>query len=114
MAFVVSTQPGCGSEGCHAGVAMSDDEFFEGYAPDLIYKPCACHPKACIRCRGAGWASEDVAEAQGSDDCAACDGSGWIGAPEHPDFRYSDPVAWRDFIRDDDAPSTANDSTGGA
>jgi len=92
MSFLTSTHAGCGKEGCHAGVAMSDDEFYEGYARDTIYPPCRCHPKFCATCSGTGWAPEAIAAKQDCDDCPDCDGCGWRGDPEHPDDRYDCPT----------------------
>lgn len=98
MAFKVSTHAGCGKEGCHSGVAMDDDEYFEGYAHDTIYPPCSCHPKYCPTCRGSGMTEEDDDGAWG--DCPDCR-AGWRGSPEHPDCRYSNPDAWREFLKED-------------
>lgn len=92
--FKVSIQKGCGDGGCHGGVAMDDDTYFEGYERDVIYPPCRCHPKFCVTCCGTGIAPDDIAVCQSSDDCPDCE-SGWRGdGPEHPDHRYSDPEQW--------------------
>lgn len=93
--FNVSKHNGCGREGCHAGVAMDDDTYFEGYARDVVYPPCSCHPKFCKTCGGTGWAPEEIAAKQNKDDCPDCDGSGWRGEAEHPDYRYVDPEQWK-------------------
>lgn len=98
----VSTHTGCGQSGCHHGVAMDDDEYFEGYARDTIYPPCICHPKFCKTCHGTGWAPEEIAEKINSDDCPDCR-AGWTGdGPEHPDCRYEDPKAWAEFTSDNE------------
>lgn len=89
--FKVSAHTGCGKEGCHSGVAMDDDTYFEGYERDVIYPPCSCHPSYCPTCKGSGLTEDDDGE---SGDCPDCE-SGWRGECEHPDYRYSDPEAWR-------------------
>lgn len=85
MSFDVSRQPDC-PLGCHAGIVMDDDEYYEGYQRDVVYPPCECHPKHCNVCGGTGWCPPEIAHT--SDDCPKCDGTGWLGAPEHPDDRY--------------------------
>ncbi|ADJ22980.1 hypothetical protein Hden_1167 [Hyphomicrobium denitrificans ATCC 51888] len=99
MTFIVSKQSGCGKEGCHAGVAMDDDTYFEGYEPDVIYRPCQCHPKCCPTCGGSGEKEVDF----GTADCPDCN-AGWRGDAEHPDCRYSDPATWREMMAENDAP----------
>lgn len=92
--FKVSTHKTCHRPGCHSGVVMDDDTYFEGYERDVVYQPCECHPSHCPTCHGTGWAPEEIAEKQNKDDCPDCNG-GWRGEAEHPDYRYADPEQWK-------------------
>ena len=91
--FKVSKHAGCGRGGCHNGVLMDDDTYYEGYERDVIYPPCVCHPKYCKTCEGIGIAPEEIAARQNCDDCPDCN-AGWRGDAEHPDHRYTDPEQW--------------------
>jgi hypothetical protein len=71
--------------GCHDGVRMDDDEYHEGWQPDVIYPPCPFNPLRCETCGGSGDAPKLMAEAMNRDDCADCDGTGWKGGdPKWP------------------------------
>lgn len=70
--FDVSICTSCHRPGCHCGVVMDDDTYFEGYAHDTVYPPCECHPKFCKTCNGTGWAPEEIADKINSDDCPDC------------------------------------------
>lgn len=119
--FIVSSLKGCERHGnlgdwgpsitgyqqdheCYSGVWMDADHYHEGYRPDEVYKPCQCHPKHCKACHGIGWTEVEYSSlpefVPGKDEdgpvqieCEVCEGSGWIGEPEHPDDRY---VGWKD------------------
>lgn len=73
-----------GSEiGCQDGVRMDDDEYSEGWHPDVIYPPCTHSPLKCEACNGTGICPANVESA--SDDCPMCDGTGWKNAdPQWP------------------------------
>lgn len=71
-----------GESGCHDGVWMDDDEYYEGWASDTIYHPCPNHPKFCKKCHGSG----SLVDKDGAQyDCTnkTCQ-SGWKGEPEWP------------------------------
>lgn len=73
--------------GCHNGVWMDDDEYAEGWQPDVIYRPCPNHPKCCKKCGGSG----ELRDKDGSSyDCTnkTCN-AGWKGTHEYPDNRYA-------------------------
>ena len=75
--------------GCHNGVWMDDDEYAEGWQPDVVTRPCPNNPARCDRCDGSGVAPKDVTT---QDDCPACDGTGWRnGDWQEPDDRYRRP-----------------------
>lgn len=82
-------QPGTylNESGCHDGVWMDDDEYYEGWAPDTIYPPCPNHPKSCKKCGGNG-SLRKWNEALGCYDVTDCPNktcqSGWKGAPQWP------------------------------
>lgn len=59
--------------GCHDGVRMDDDDYGEGWQPDVVYPPCKFNPNRCSRCDGTG----DAKPSDDRDDCSACDGTGW-------------------------------------
>lgn len=65
--------------GCHDGVLMDDDEYFEGWQQDVIYPPCPHNPAMCGTCCGSGEAPEKVAARLMQDDCPDCNGTGWRG-----------------------------------
>ena len=72
--------------GCHNGVWMDDDEYHEGWQPDVVYRPCPNHPKCCKKCGGSG----TLYDKDGSSyDCTnkTCN-SGWKGSWEYPDDRF--------------------------
>ena len=79
-----------GSEvGCHDGVAMDDDEHADGWQHDVIYPPCPHNPLRCETCSGSGDCPETIKD--GSDDCPACNGTGWKdGNPQWPARRLDD------------------------
>lgn len=60
--------------GCHEGVLMDDDTYFEGWQPDVIYQPCYFNPFSCQFCKGTGVAPKEY---HLSEDCPSCDGTGW-------------------------------------
>lgn len=79
--------------GCHGGVWMDDDEYAEGWQPDVVYPPCPNHPKACKKCGGRGEMLKWNVElgCYDSFDCTnkTCR-SGWKCTPQYPDDRYED------------------------
>lgn len=110
--FKVSTHAGCGQSGCHAGVVMDDDTYYEGYEHDVVYPPCSCHPNFCPTCSGTGWAPERLAIEHDRDDCPDCDG-GWRGDALHPDHRYSDPAQWKKDMAEEVSTPIGADATDG-
>lgn len=83
MTWHGSQEPACrpgtylSEMGCHDGVRMDDDDYGEGWQPDVAYPPCQFNPKRCPTCDGTGNAPPLMAEALNRDDCADCDGNGW-------------------------------------
>lgn len=68
--------------GCHDGVRMDDDEYHEGWQPDVVYPPCPYSPLCCPSCGGDGRSRDPNHD---SDDCAPCNGTGWTDAkPQWP------------------------------
>lgn len=68
--------------GCHDGVRMDDDEYHEGWQDDVVYPPCPHSPLCCKACGGDGLSRDPKSE---SDDCDACQGSGWKdNSPQWP------------------------------
>lgn len=61
--------------GCHDGVLMDDDEYHEGWQPDVVYPPCPHSPLKCQTCNGTGICPAHIDST--SDDCPMCDGVGW-------------------------------------
>lgn len=69
---------------CHEGILIDADEYAEGWQRDVIYQPCSCNPKFCMRCRGIGMIVDD----EGAGDCPHCN-CGWVGEIEY----LSEPTA---------------------
>lgn len=68
-----------GDRECINGVCIDVDVYTEGWERDVIYPPAPCHPNRCERCNGSGDATEIDAEANHSDDCPECHGTGYKG-----------------------------------
>ncbi len=62
---------------CVNGILIDIDVYHEGWESDVVYPPAPCHPAYCWDCRGTGFAPLTDARAN-SDDCASCDGTGYI------------------------------------
>ena len=92
--------------GCHNGVWMDDDEYAEGWQPDVIYQPCPNNPKGCKKCKGTGtvftWSADKTGRYHHDCPNKTCGGTGWKGEPQYPDDRYEktqtehDPAQARD------------------
>lgn len=86
--------------GCHNGCWMDDDEYAEGWDPDVVILPCPYNPSACKKCGGQGWTAEiedngkyEPNPEQIQVSCKFCNASGWEGGVyQEPDDRYSNPA----------------------
>lgn len=63
--------------GCYDGVRMDDDEYHEGWQPDVVYPPCRFSPHACVTCSGTGAAPPLMSKALNTEECVDCHGNGW-------------------------------------
>lgn len=73
---------------CVNGVLIDIDEAHEGWQDDVLYPPAPCHPKFCKPCNGSGRCPDGV-EAD-SDDCPACEGSGYVGGDDDCQARLTE------------------------
>ena len=79
--------------GCHDGVHMDDDEYFEGWQADTLYHPCPHNSARCRKCKGTG-STKDGGE------CRPCHGTGW----KNGDAQWPIP-ADDDLVEDDNTQS---------
>ena len=70
---------------CVNGVLIDIDVFTEGYATDVAYPPAPCC--ACLECSGSGVRMNN--EFDVTDDCSACNGTGWASGREESHDRLA-------------------------